>query len=153
MSKVQVGKKVRDFKALLDNEETFKLSENKGKNLVFYFYPKDNTPGCTAESCDLNANYSHLLDKGFEVLGVSPDSQISHLKFIDKYNLAFNLIADTERRLCNDYGVWGKKKFMGKEYMGVHRTTFIINNNQKIDHIFTKVNTKDHTNQILEIYK
>ena len=153
MTHLKIGENAPNFSGLNQNGDIISLSDYKNKSLILYFYPKDNTPGCTAESCDLNANYSHLLDKGFEVLGVSPDSQISHLKFIDKYNLAFNLIADTERRLCSDYGVWGKKKFMGKEYMGVHRTTFIINNNQKIDHIFTKVNTKDHTNQILEIYK
>ena len=153
MTHLKIGENAPNFSGLNQKGDIISLSYYKNKSLILYFYPKDNTPGCTAESCNLSENYSDLLDKGFEVLGVSPDSQISHLKFIDKYNLAFNLISDTERALCSDYGVWGKKKFMGKEYMGVHRTTFIINKNQKIDHIFTKVNTKDHANQILEIYK
>ena len=153
MTHLKIGENAPNFSGLNQKGDIISLSYYKNKSLILYFYPKDNTPGCTAESCNLSENYSDLLDKGFEVLGVSPDSQISHLKFIDKYNLAFNLISDTERTICNDYGVWGKKKFMGREYMGLHRTTFIINKHQKIDHIFTNVKTKDHANQILEIYK
>ena len=122
----------------------------KGKKLILYFYPKDNTSGCTAEACSLNDSYSSLTEKGFEVVGVSPDSANSHLKFIAKYNLAFNLIADTEKKILEAYGVWAEKKLYGRTYMGVVRTTFIINANGIIERIITKVNTKDHAKQILE---
>jgi peroxiredoxin Q/BCP len=124
-----------------------------GKKIVLYFYPKDMTPGCTAQSCNLSENYQVLKDKGFEVIGVSPDPVKSHVKFIEKYNLPFTLIADEDHKVLNAYGVWGPKKFMGKEYDGVHRTTFVISEDGIIEKIFSKVNTKDHTNQIIESYK
>jgi peroxiredoxin Q/BCP len=129
------------------------LLDYKGKKLILYFYPKDNTPGCTAESCNLNENYSELQKSGFDVVGVSPDNEKSHQKFISKFNLGFNLIADIDKEMCINYGVFGPKKFMGREYDGVYRTTFIINENQIIEKIFIKVDTKNHTNQILESYK
>jgi peroxiredoxin Q/BCP len=110
------------------------------------------TPGCTAESCNLGENYNLLQEKGFVILGVSPDSSQSHQKFIDKYNLPFSLIADEDKAVIKAYGVWGPKKFMGKEYDGVHRTTFIIDEDGVIEKVFSKVKTKDHTNQILESY-
>ena len=118
MSKVQVGKKVRDFKALLDNEETFKLSENKGKNLVFYFYPKDNTPGCTKEGEDFRDNYSVIKKLNTEVIGVSKDSVTSHQKFVQKFNFPFNLISDENEKVCNLFNVIKEKNMYGRKYMG-----------------------------------
>ena len=116
---------------------------------MLYFYPKDNTPGCTAESCDLRNNYDYLQKKGYEVIGVSADSEKKHQGFIDKYNLPFRLIADTDRKVLNDYGVWGEKKFMGRTYEGIHRTTFVISEDGTIEDIITKVKTTNHTKQIL----
>ena len=126
MSKVQVGKKVRDFKALLDNEETFKLSENKGKNLVFYFYPKDNTPGCTKEGEDFRDNYSVIKKLNTEVIGVSKDSVASHQKFIKKFNFPFNLISDENEKVCNLFNVIKEKNMYGRKYMGIERSTFPV---------------------------
>jgi peroxiredoxin Q/BCP len=123
------------------------------KKLIIFFYPKDNTPGCTAESCNLSNNYELLLDKGFDVVGVSPDSVNSHVKFKSKYNLKFNLIADVEKKMSKLFGVYGPKKFMGREYDGIHRTTFVISEGGLIEKIFSKVDTKNHTQQILESYK
>jgi peroxiredoxin Q/BCP len=125
------------------------LKDFKGKKVILYFYPKDNTPGCTAEACNLRDNYDDLIEKGFQVLGVSADSLESHKKFSDKYRLPFPLIPDTEKKIVKDYGVWGPKKFMGREYDGIHRTTFVISEQGKIEHIITKVKTKDHTDQVL----
>jgi len=125
----------------------------KGKKLILFFYPKDNTPGCTAEACDLRDNYENLKSKDFEVIGVSPDSDKKHENFKAKYELPFELIADTEKKLLNEFGVWGEKKMYGRTYDGVFRTTFIINDKGIIEKIFKKVKTKDHTKQILEDYK
>ena len=149
---LKVGDKAPDFVALNEFGQSTSLSEFLGKKVILYFYPKDMTPGCTAESCNLGENYSLLQEKGFIVLGVSPDSSKSHQKFIDKYNLPFSLIADEDKAVIKAFGVWGPKKFMGKEYDGVHRTTFIIDEVGVIEKVFSKVNTKDHTNQILESY-
>lgn len=129
------------------------LGDFKGKKLILYFYPKDNTPGCTAEACDLSENYDFWLAKGVEIVGVSPDSSASHQKFIEKYGLRFNLIADTEKKILQDYGVWGEKINYGKTYMGVIRTTFLINENGIIEKIFKKVDTKKHTEQIVSEIK
>jgi len=153
MTSLKVGDKAPEFKALNENEQTISLSDFTGKKVILYFYPKDMTPGCTAESCNLGENYQLLKDKGFEIIGVSPDSAKRHLKFIDKYDLPFSLIADEDRKVLEAYSVWGPKKFMGKEYDGVHRTTFVVDENGIIEKIFLKVKTKDHTNQILESYK
>ena len=117
--------------------------------MILYFYPKDNTSGCTAEACNLNDNYAELTSLGYEVVGVSPDSTASHLKFIAKYNLSFNLIADTEKKILEDYGVWAEKSMYGRKYMGVLRTTFIIDEEGIIQRIITKVDTKNHVNQII----
>lgn len=125
------------------------LSDYAGKKLILYFYPKDNTSGCTAEACSLNDEYASLTEQGFEVVGVSPDTAGSHLKFIAKYNLAFNLIADTDKQIAESYGVWAEKKMYGRTYMGVLRTTFIIDEQGVIQRIITKVNTKDHARQIM----
>jgi len=153
MTHLKEGDLAPNFTGLKQDSTLISLSNYKDKKLILYFYPKDNTPGCTAESCNLTDNYSDLLKKGFNVLGISPDSVTSHLKFIAKFNLAFDLIADVDKSICLSYGVFGKKKFMGREYEGVYRTTFIINENQIIEKVFTKVNTKNHTEQILESYK
>ena len=153
MISLNVGDKAPDFVALNEFGQSTSLSNFLGKKVILYFYPKDMTPGCTAESCNLGENYSLLQGKGFIVLGVSPDSTNSHQKFIDKYNLPFSLIADEDKAVIKAFGVWGPKKFMGKEYDGVHRTTFIIDEDGVIEKVFSNVKTKDHTNQILESYK
>ncbi len=153
MSHLKVGDKAPFFSEKNQNGKTVSLSDYKQQKIILYFYPKDNTPGCTAQSCNLNDNFSILFKKGFCILGVSPDDQKSHLKFIEKYKFNFDLISDSEKKMCMDYGVWGEKKFMGRTYLGVHRTTFVINQNQIIERIFNKVETKNHTEQILESYK
>jgi thioredoxin-dependent peroxiredoxin len=128
-----------------------KVSTNdfKGKKLVLYFYPKDDTPGCTAEACNLRDNYELLKNKGFSILGVSADGEAKHKKFAEKYNLPFQLLADTDKKVIEAFGAWGPKKFMGKEYEGILRSTFVIDENGVIQKVFDKVKTKDHTNQIL----
>jgi len=131
------------------NGNAISLDDYKGKKVVLYFYPKDNTPGCTAESCNLRDNYESLRSKGYEVIGVSCNDEKSHQKFISKQQLPFNLIADVDKKIVNDYGVWGLKKFMGKEFMGIYRTTFVISEDGIIEKVFTKVETKNHTEQIL----
>ncbi|WP_262327319.1 thioredoxin-dependent thiol peroxidase [Carboxylicivirga litoralis] len=143
------GDKAPIFKGLNQDEKEISLNDFSGKKVILYFYPKDNTPGCTAESCNLSESYDELTSKGFEVIGVSPDSIASHQKFIAKHSLRFNLIADTEKEILQQYDAWGLKKMYGKEYMGVLRKTFIIDENGVIIKIFEKVKTKDHTNQIL----
>ena len=150
MTSLKVGDKAPDFEGVNQNGENISLKDFAGKKLILYFYPKDNTPGCTAESCNLSDNYESWLDKGFEVVGVSPDSQKSHQKFAEKFGFRFNLIADTEKEILEAYGAWGLKKMYGKEYMGVLRKTFVIDENGVIVEIFEKVKTKDHTNQIVE---
>jgi peroxiredoxin Q/BCP len=123
----------------------------KGKTNILFFYPKDNTPGCTAEACSIRDAYSDFVKKDIEVIGISPDSEKSHLKFIEKQNLPFALLADTEKTVANLYQVWGKKKFMGREYEGVFRTTFVIDASGMITHIIDKVDTKDAAKQLFEI--
>ena len=150
MTHLKVGEKAPAFEGINQEGEKISLSDFSGKKLILYFYPKDNTPGCTAEACNLNENYNDWLDKGFEVVGVSPDSEQSHQKFRDKFGLKFNLIADTEKEILQAYGAWGEKSMYGKKYMGVLRTTFVIDENGIIQEIFEKVKTKDHTNQILK---
>lgn len=152
MTHLQVGDSAPDFAITNQSGELIKLSDFSDKKLIIFFYPKDNTPGCTAESCNLKDNYSDLLEKGFEVVGVSADDAISHQKFIAKFSLPYNLLADTNKEMIKSYGVWGEKKFMGKVYDGIHRTTFIINNGV-VEKIFLKVKTKEHSNQIIESYK
>lgn len=149
MTHLKEGDKAPYFEGINQNEKLLKLTDFEDKRLILYFYPKDNTSGCTAESCNLNDNYTELTEKGFEVLGVSPDSAASHLKFIAKHNFAFNLIADTEKKILQQYGVWGEKSMYGRKYMGVFRTTFIIDEQGIILKVIKKVKTKDHTAQIL----
>ena len=153
MTSLNVGDKAPNFVALDESSQSISLTDFLGRKVILYFYPKDMTPGCTAESCNLGENYSLLQEKGFIVLGVSPDSSKSHQKFIGKYNLPFSLIADEDKAVIKAFGVWGPKKFMGKEYEGVHRTTFIIDEDGIIEKVFTKVKTKDHTHQILQSYE
>lgn len=152
MSKLKIGDKAPDFKGLNQNGEQVALSDYKGKKLVIYFYPKDLTPGCTAQACNLKENYDELKQKGFEILGVSADDEARHLKFIEKYELPFALLADTDHEVIKSFGVWGPKKFMGKEYEGIIRTTFVIDENGIIEYIIEKVKTKNHTEQILELF-
>lgn len=151
MAKLEKGDKAPAFEGLNQNGQSISLKDFSGKKLILYFYPKDNTPGCTAESCNLNDNYEMWLEKGFDVVGVSPDSEKSHLKFIDKFGLKFNLIADTEKEILQAYGAWGEKSMYGRKYMGVIRTTYVIDENGVIEEVFEKVKTKEHTEQITKI--
>jgi peroxiredoxin Q/BCP len=144
------GDKAPDFEGVDQHGNTVGLKDFKGNKLILYFYPKDNTPGCTAEACNLRDNYDLWLSKGYKVVGVSPDSVASHQKFAEKHQLPFPLIADEEKKIIKAYGAWGPKKLYGREYEGLLRTTFIIDENGKIEEVFTKVKTKDHTNQILK---
>ncbi len=149
MVKLIEGIQAPDFSGKNQFGKEISLADFIGKKLVLYFYPKDNTPGCTAEACNLNDNYEAFLAKGYEVVGVSPDSQKSHQNFAEKYGLRFNLISDPDKSILENYGVWGEKKMYGKAYMGVLRTTFIINEKGLIEKIIEKVDTKNHTDQIL----
>ena len=153
MTTLKEGDKAPEFKVINELGEEMTLADFSGKKLVLYFYPKDSTPGCTTESCNLRDHYVDLKTKGFEVLGVSADGEASHQKFIKKHELPFHLLADTEKEVLNAYGVWGPKKFMGRTFDGIHRTTFVIDENGMIERIFTKVKTKEHTEQILESYQ
>ncbi len=145
------GDKAPGFAGLNQSGDMISLDGFKGKKVILYFYPKDNTPGCTAESCNLNDNYQMWLSKGYEVVGVSPDSVASHKKFADKYQFGFNLIADTEKEILQAYGVWAEKSMYGKKYMGVVRTTFVISEDGIIEEIFDKVDTKNHTDQLTKV--
>ncbi len=149
MTPLKEGDKAPFFKGLNQNGQEISLDDFKGKKVILYFYPKDNTSGCTAEACSLNENYDTLTAKGYEVIGVSPDSVASHQKFIAKYNLAFNLITDTEKTTLEAYGVWAEKSMYGRKYMGVLRTTFVINEEGTIIKVITKVNTKAAAEQLL----
>ncbi len=150
MIKLATGSPAPDIRAYDQHGNPVELDAFKGKKVILYFYPKDNTPGCTAEACNLRDNYQVLRDKGFEILGVSADDEKAHKNFSEKYVLPFTLIPDKAKKIIMDYGVWGKKKLYGKEYEGINRTTFIIDETGKIAHIFTKVDTKNHTYQILK---
>ncbi len=150
MITLKAGDKAPDFESKDQDGNPIRLSDYKGKKVVLYFYPKDNTPGCTAESCNLRDNYEALQNQGYEVLGVSSDGEKSHQKFITKYELPFKLIADEDKSVHEAFGTWGLKKFMGKEYMGTLRSTFLIDENGNIEEVIEKVKTKDHTAQILK---
>lgn len=149
MTPLKEGDKAPFFKGINQDGKEISLDDFKGKKLVLYFYPKDNTSGCTAEACNLNDNYATLTAKGYEVVGVSPDSASSHQKFIARYHLAFNLIADTDKTILEAYGVWAEKSMYGRKYMGVLRTTFIIDEAGTIEKVVTKVDTKNATAQII----
>jgi thioredoxin-dependent peroxiredoxin len=150
MTTLKTGDKAPVFESHDQDGNSVKLGDFKGSKIVLYFYPKDDTPGCTAEACNLRDNYEGLMAKGYKVIGVSTDDQKSHKKFSEKYELPFPLLPDTDKKIVNAYGVWGPKKFMGRSYEGTNRTTFVIDEKGVIEKIFTKVDTKNHTQQILE---
>jgi len=145
------GDKAPNFKALDQFGKEHQLNDYKGKKLVIYFYPKDNTPGCTVQACNLRDNQAALIKKGIEVLGVSADSASSHTKFSEKFELNFPLLVDTDRTIIESFGVWGTKKFMGKIYDGIHRMTFIIDETGMVQEVISKVDTKNHSQQILDL--
>lgn len=153
MVKLAVGDLAPDFELKDQDENIVSLASLAGKRIILYFYPKDNTPGCTAEACSLRDGKAELEAMGFTIIGVSGDKEATHRKFIDKHSLNFTLLSDTEHIMAESYGVWGLKKFMGREYMGMIRTTFIIDQSGKIEKIFPKVNTKAHFEQIVDSYK
>jgi len=146
---LEEGMKAPDFKLLDDTNQERKISDFLGKTVVLYFYPKDDTPGCTTEACSIRDDYSEFENAGVVILGVSPDSPKSHAKFKAKYNLPFNLLADEDHQVCEMFGVWGRKKNMGREYDGVFRTTFLIDPKGKIQKIFKDVKPQGHSKEIL----
>ena len=149
MTKLKIGDKAPYFQGKDQNGNEISLQDYLSKKLVLYFYPKDNTSGCTSEACNLRDSYSEFRNSEYEIVGVSPDSEKSHSGFIAKYNLPFTLIADADKTIATSYGVWGEKKLYGRTYMGIHRTTFIIDENGYIENIIEKVDTKNHASQIL----
>ena len=151
--KLKEGDKAPAFTGLNENGESISLKDFKGRKLILFFYPKDNTPGCTAAACNLSENFDKLKEMGYDLLGVSPDSAKKHQNFIKKFDFPFSLLADTELEVIKAYDVWGQKKFMGKEYIGLLRTTFIIDEKGKIERIISKVKTKTDTEQILELQR
>jgi peroxiredoxin Q/BCP len=153
MSKPQENQKAPGFKLPASNGQTISLKDLKGKNVVVYFYPKDDTPGCTVEACGFRDTHKEIEKLGAVVLGVSPDNLKSHDKFIQKFKLPFTLLADEEKKMAHDYGVWVEKSMYGRKYMGVARTTFLIDKNGKIARIFEKVTPKDHEKEVIEALK
>ena len=153
MGQLKEGTAAPLFEGTDQNGNLIKLGDFSGKKLVLYFYPKDNTPGCTAEACNLRDNYEEFLGRGFAVVGISMDSEKSHQKFVEKYTLPFPLIADTTGKISKDYGTYGEKKMYGKSYFGIIRTTFIIDEHGVIEKIISKVDTKTHAEQIFGMYK
>lgn len=153
MATLEIGQKAPAITTKNQHGETINLSDYLGKKVILYFYPKDNTPGCTTEACNFRDNYQALLKDGFEVLGVSIDSEQSHLKFISKHELPFNLLVDEDQKIVNDYGVWVEKNMYGRKYMGTARTTFLIDEDGIIQHIIKKVDNKNATQQIRDLLK
>ena len=151
MEQISGGAMAPQFTGKDQDGRNVSLKDFKGKKVILYFYPKDDTPGCTAEACNLRDNYDDLLSRGFAIIGVSPDDEKSHGKFRTKFDLPFSLIADPEKTIIKAYGAWGEKSMYGKTYEGVLRTTFVIDESGKIQKIISKVNTGDHTKQILEL--
>lgn len=150
MNTLKVGDRVPDFSVTDDRGKLHSLAEYRGKKLVVFFYPRANTPGCTAEACNLRDHYKELQEAGYSLLGVSADSEQKQRNFSAKYQFPFPLLADENKEVIEAFGVWGLKKFMGKEYDGIHRKTFIVDENGKIERVIDKVKTKDHAAQILE---
>ncbi len=153
MSLLKVGEKAPNFKGLSQNGESISLENFKGQRIAIYFYPKDNTPGCTTQACNLRDNDSMLKSLNVQIIGVSADNVQSHKKFAEKLELPFPLIADTEQEILKSYGVWGPKKFMGKEYVGIHRTTYVLNEQHDIIGVIDKPNTKDHATEVANFFK
>jgi len=150
MTTLKVNDKAPDFEAKNQNGEIIKLSDYKGKKVILYFYPQDNTPTCTTEACNFRDNHSKLQKKGYTVIGVSPDSERKHQNFINKFELPFTLISDKDLTVANAYGVWGPKKFMGKTSDAIHRETFVIDEEGNIEKVIEKVVSKKATDQVLE---
>ncbi len=150
MTKLNIGDLAPDFTAVNQDENPVSLTGLRGEKLILYFYPKDNTAGCTNEACNFRDNYDYWLSKGYAVVGVSPDSAASHRKFIAKYDLPFPLLSDPEKKIIKAYGAWGLKKLYGREYEGLIRSTFVIDEEGKIIEVFDKVKTKEHTEQIVK---
>ena len=150
MKTLQVGETVPTFSVSDDKGNTQQLSDYKGQKLIVFFYPKASTPGCTAEACDLRDHFKELQEAGYALLGVSADSEKKQSNFSEKHDLPFPLLADEEKQVINSFGVWGPKKFMGREYDGIHRMTFIIDENGVVERVIEKVKTKVHAAQILE---
>ena len=150
---VAAGTKAPDFELKDSEGKVHKLSDYKGKTFVLYFYPKDDTKGCTTEACSFRDSYAEFEQAGVDVVGISPDDEQSHTKFIDKYELPFTLLSDPDHKVCEAYGVWGLKKFMGREYEGVLRTTLVIGPEGEIVKVFEKVKPTDHSQEVLEIVK
>ncbi len=150
MAQLKIGDKAPGFTGVDQNGESISLSDFAGKRVILYFYPKDDTPGCTAQACNLRDNYSALLKSGYQVLGVSNDSIQKHKKFENKYSLPFPLVADEDKTIVEQYGVYGEKKFMGKTYMGIKRTTFLIDENGMINNIIEKPETSNQAEQVLQ---
>ena len=148
---LKVGDRTPDFEVKNENGRTIKWSSHKGRKWIIFFYPQDDTPSCTKEACSVKSSYHKLKSMGYYVLGVSPDSEKKHRNFIKKYKLPYRLGADTDRKMLNAFGVWGPKMFMGKEVIGVRRTSFVIDENGIISHVIDKVITKDHGQQILDL--
>jgi len=151
MTELKEGQKAPDFTAKDQNGDRISLSDFAGKKVVLYFYPKDDTPGCTAEACNFRDNYQGLTSQGIVVLGVSVDDEKSHQKFITKHNLPFTLLADTDNKIVESYGVWGEKNMYGRKYMGITRKTFLIDEQGMISHVISKVDTANSTAQVLEL--
>ena len=149
MAVLKEGSKAPIFKAVDQDGKAISLADYKGKKVILYFYPKDDTPGCTAQACNLRDNYSLLLKKGYQVIGVSTDSVKSHKKFEEKFQLPFPLISDEDKKIVDKYNLWGEKKFMGRTYMGTTRTTFLIDETGKIVKIIVKPDTANHTEEVL----
>jgi peroxiredoxin Q/BCP len=151
MTELKEGDKAPAFTAKDQDGNTVSLSDYKGKNVILYFYPQDDTPTCTKEACNYRDNYQSLLSKGFAVIGVSFDTEKSHKKFINKYDLPFPLIADTDKKIIEDYGVWGEKTTFGRTYMGTFRTTFVIDKKGIISHVIRKVESGKASQQVLDL--
>lgn len=150
MTTLQEGKAAPAFSGIDQNGNKVSLKDFRGRKVILYFYPKDDTPGCTAQACNLRDNYTDLLNQGFAIIGISTDTVKSHKKFEAKFELPFSLIADEDKVIVEKYGVWGEKQFMGRRFMGTNRTTFLINESGKIKKIITKPDTKNQTQQVLE---
>jgi peroxiredoxin Q/BCP len=153
MKHLKIGDKAPNFEGIDQHGHNISSKDYAGKKTVIYFYPKDNTPGCTAQACSIRDNYDSLLKNGIQVIGVSADSVASHQKFVTKYDLPFPLLADEDKSIIEAFGVWGPKKFMGKEYDGIHRTTFLLDEESNVKGIIEKPNTKAHAEEILSFFQ